>query len=412
MQDRFAARQERPCAARLFHDADPPASARIGGCAWPRTARRSSSPTSWASWRATRASMSPTAPRTSPPARCSSPPWSTASSACGSAPAPSICRTRIRRRWPARSPCSITCWRAASISASAPAGCCPMPRCSAISTPTATRCSSRPSTRCWPSGPARRHTIWTANTGRSPRRAPPSARSARARSPSRCRRPHPPIIVTAVAPFSQGVTEAAARGWDPISANFLMPVWVKSHWPKYVEGCRKAGRPADPANWRVAKSIFVAEDDKTARDYATAANSPYRQYYGSLGTKLIRNGRAELFKTSRDMPDSDVTLDLICDKLVIWGSPKKVADEILEIPRGGRRVRHAALCRQGLARPRPRPPLHDLAGRAGDAAGQLRAGQEQARGGVVSRSAFAGFSADFPGIEMQRGASTDAPLAC
>jgi alkanesulfonate monooxygenase SsuD/methylene tetrahydromethanopterin reductase-like flavin-dependent oxidoreductase (luciferase family) len=142
--------------------------------------------------------------------------------------------------------------------------------------------------------------------------------------------PHPPIVVTAVAPFSKGVAEAAERGWDPISANFLMPLWVKSHWPKYVEGCEKGGRRADPANWRVAKSIFVAEDDKTAREYATAANSPYRQYYSSLGTKLIRNGRAELFKTSRDMPDSDVTLDYICDKLVIWGSPNKVADEILQ----------------------------------------------------------------------------------
>jgi alkanesulfonate monooxygenase SsuD/methylene tetrahydromethanopterin reductase-like flavin-dependent oxidoreductase (luciferase family) len=109
-----------------------------------------------------------------------------------------------------------------------------------------------------------------------------------------------------------------------------MPVWVKSHWPKYVEGCRKAGRTADPANWRVAKSIFVAADDKTARAYATAPNSPYRQYYDSLATKLIRNGRAELFKTSRDTPDHAVTLDVICDKLVIWGSPQKVADEILK----------------------------------------------------------------------------------
>ncbi len=27
-------------------------------------------------------------------------------------------------------------------------------------------------------------------------------------------RPHPPVVVTAVAPFSKGVTEAAARGWD------------------------------------------------------------------------------------------------------------------------------------------------------------------------------------------------------
>jgi alkanesulfonate monooxygenase SsuD/methylene tetrahydromethanopterin reductase-like flavin-dependent oxidoreductase (luciferase family) len=143
-------------------------------------------------------------------------------------------------------------------------------------------------------------------------------------------RPHPPIVVTAVAPFSKGVMEAAARGWDPISANFLLPEWVKSHWAKYVEGCRKGGRAADAANWRVARSIFVAEDDKSARAYATAANSPYRQYYHSLGTKLIRNGRAELFKSSSAMADGDVTLDYICDKLVIWGSPNKVADEILK----------------------------------------------------------------------------------
>jgi alkanesulfonate monooxygenase SsuD/methylene tetrahydromethanopterin reductase-like flavin-dependent oxidoreductase (luciferase family) len=141
--------------------------------------------------------------------------------------------------------------------------------------------------------------------------------------------PHPPIVVTAVAPFSKGVTEAAARGWDPISANFLMPAWVKSHWPKYAEGCERAGRKADPANWRVAKSIFVADDDKTAREYATSAQSPYRYYYQSLATKLIKNGRIELFKTRRDQPDSEITIDKICDDLVIWGSPQKVADELL-----------------------------------------------------------------------------------
>ena len=147
--------------------------------------------------------------------------------------------------------------------------------------------------------------------------------------PKPLQRPHPPIVVTAVSPFSKGVAEAAARGWDPISANFLMPVWVKSHWPKYVEGCHRSGRKADPANWRVAKSIFVADDDRTARDYVTAPNSPYRQYYGSLVAKLKKNGRAELFKTSREMPDDAVTTDYTVDKLVIWGSPRKVAEELL-----------------------------------------------------------------------------------
>ncbi len=142
-------------------------------------------------------------------------------------------------------------------------------------------------------------------------------------------RPHPPIVVTAVAPFSKGVTEAAARGWDPISANFLMPAWVKSHWPKYAEGCARAGRPADPADWRVAKSIFVADDAATARAYATDPDGPYINYYRSLFTKLKKNGRIELFKTHRDQPDDEVTLDMVCDRLIIHGTPDSVADQIL-----------------------------------------------------------------------------------
>jgi alkanesulfonate monooxygenase SsuD/methylene tetrahydromethanopterin reductase-like flavin-dependent oxidoreductase (luciferase family) len=142
-------------------------------------------------------------------------------------------------------------------------------------------------------------------------------------------KPHPPIVVTVVAPFSKGVTEAASRGWEPITANFLMPAWAKSHWPKYVEGCEKGGRPADPANWRVARSIFVADDEKTARAYVTAANSPYRLYYNNLLTKLKMAGRAEAFKESRDTPDDAVTLDSVTDKLVIWGSPSQVADKLL-----------------------------------------------------------------------------------
>jgi len=147
--------------------------------------------------------------------------------------------------------------------------------------------------------------------------------------PRPLQRPHPPIVVTAVAPFSKGVTEAAVRGWDPISANFLMPAWVKSHWPKYVEGCERGGRSADPANWRVAKSVFVADDAATAKAYATDSNGPYVNYYRSLFTKLKKNGRIELFKTHRDQPDDEVTLEMICDKLIIYGTPDSVADQIL-----------------------------------------------------------------------------------
>ena len=60
-----------------------------------------------------------------------------------------------------------------------------------------------------------------------------------------------------------------------------------------------------------------------------APNSPYRLYYNNLLAKLKSAGRVEAFKTSRDEPDSAVSVDGLLDKLVIWGSPKKVADELL-----------------------------------------------------------------------------------
>lgn len=142
-------------------------------------------------------------------------------------------------------------------------------------------------------------------------------------------RPHPPIVVTAVEPFSAGVAAAAARGWDPISANFLLPQWVKSHWGKYVEGCQRAGRAADPANWRVAKTVFVADDEATARRYGFGEASPYRFYYRQLLHKLVKAGRINLFKPSKETPDETVTLDFVCDRLVIAGTPDRVADELL-----------------------------------------------------------------------------------
>jgi alkanesulfonate monooxygenase SsuD/methylene tetrahydromethanopterin reductase-like flavin-dependent oxidoreductase (luciferase family) len=140
--------------------------------------------------------------------------------------------------------------------------------------------------------------------------------------------PHPPIVVTVVAPFSKGITEAAARGWLPISANFLLPHWVATHWPKYVEGCERVGRAADPDDWRVSKSVFVADDLNTAREYALGPQSPYRFYFNQLLTKMKANGRANLFKADQSIPDEQITADHVLDKLVIWGTPDKVADDI------------------------------------------------------------------------------------
>jgi alkanesulfonate monooxygenase SsuD/methylene tetrahydromethanopterin reductase-like flavin-dependent oxidoreductase (luciferase family) len=143
-------------------------------------------------------------------------------------------------------------------------------------------------------------------------------------------KPHPPIVVTAVAPHSKGVTEAAKRGWTPISANFLLPEWVASHWPRYVEGRESAGAKAHPAEWRVAKSIFVADDDKVAERYGRSAEGPYHFYFKQLVRKLVGfGGRGNLFKLDQSQPDAEITPDYVTRKLVIAGSVSSVVDQIL-----------------------------------------------------------------------------------
>jgi alkanesulfonate monooxygenase SsuD/methylene tetrahydromethanopterin reductase-like flavin-dependent oxidoreductase (luciferase family) len=142
-------------------------------------------------------------------------------------------------------------------------------------------------------------------------------------------KPYPPIVGTAVAPFSNGVTEMAKRGWGPISANFLMPEWVKTHWPKYVEGREAVGAKADPADWRIAKSIFVADDDATAKRYGHGEGGPHHFYFKQLVRKLAGGGRGNLFKTDQNMPDSDLTPEYVTQRLVLAGTVNSVVDQIL-----------------------------------------------------------------------------------
>ncbi|MCK9511827.1 MAG: LLM class flavin-dependent oxidoreductase [Pigmentiphaga sp.] len=142
-------------------------------------------------------------------------------------------------------------------------------------------------------------------------------------------RPHPLVVGTAVAPYSQGVAEMAKRGWQAISANFLLPQWVRTHWPKYAEGREAVGARAEPAEWRIAKSIFVADDDAVAQRYGRSAEGPYHFYFRQLARKLVGGGRANLFKHDPSQADAEITPDYLTRELVIAGSVNSVVDQLL-----------------------------------------------------------------------------------
>ena len=142
--------------------------------------------------------------------------------------------------------------------------------------------------------------------------------------------PRPEIVGTVVAPFSKGVIAMGERDFHPMSANFLLPKWAKTHWANYAEGKRNVGKTADPSDWRVARTIFVSDDDTTAQAYVREnPASPYRFYYEQLKAKLMKGGRHGVFKETQDQADDTLTSDYILDRLCMHGSVDRVVDQIL-----------------------------------------------------------------------------------
>jgi alkanesulfonate monooxygenase SsuD/methylene tetrahydromethanopterin reductase-like flavin-dependent oxidoreductase (luciferase family) len=148
--------------------------------------------------------------------------------------------------------------------------------------------------------------------------------------PKPFQKPWPEIVGTVVAPFSPGVVLMGKRDFHPLSANFLLARHMKSHWENYVKGKTEAGQKAKVSDWRVARTIFVADNEKVALAYGREdAKSPYRFYFHQMRTKMEKSGRLYIFKSHKEQPDAEITHDYVMDNCVIHGTVNKVVDSIL-----------------------------------------------------------------------------------
>ena len=142
-------------------------------------------------------------------------------------------------------------------------------------------------------------------------------------------RPHPPIVITAILPASNGIAAAAERGWTPISANFVHPWVVQTHWPKYLEGCARGGREARGEDWRVAKSIFVADDEATVRRVARAPGNLFAHYFRNLQRKAAAGRGNAFFKHDPALPDEALTDEYLTEQMLISGTVNEVVERLL-----------------------------------------------------------------------------------
>ncbi len=141
--------------------------------------------------------------------------------------------------------------------------------------------------------------------------------------------PHPPIAMSIVKGESMAAHMAGERGYMPVSTNIVPGVMVKRQWEVYGEGAEKAGKAADPANWRVSRSIYVGESDAEAREFclqgAFAASLMYLRGMVNIA------GILEIMKMDPNMSDEAITPEYVIDQIAIVGSPDTVAAKLNEL---------------------------------------------------------------------------------
>ncbi|MCY4376319.1 MAG: LLM class flavin-dependent oxidoreductase [Spirochaetaceae bacterium] len=144
-------------------------------------------------------------------------------------------------------------------------------------------------------------------------------------------KPHPPIATSIIKAESRGAFTAGERGYIPISANMVTPEVLKRQWEVYCAGAAKAGRPEpDRADWRVSRSIMVADTDADAWEFARADGAYARSYEYLI--KILKAGMVqEAMKLDPGMTDDDIDVPYVLSNLCIIGSVDTVVQRLREI---------------------------------------------------------------------------------
>ncbi|MBM83665.1 MAG: hypothetical protein CMJ78_24160 [Planctomycetaceae bacterium] len=143
--------------------------------------------------------------------------------------------------------------------------------------------------------------------------------------------PYPPIYVPSISKASPGLKKAAERGFRFISHHMIHAETLKEQWKTYSEAAEAVGREANPADWAVARNVFVAETTEEAQRLARGNSlGSCIQYILDLTDATAPTGVA-MWKRNEEQADTDCTLDYFMDDVVIAGDPDHVANELLKL---------------------------------------------------------------------------------
>lgn len=141
--------------------------------------------------------------------------------------------------------------------------------------------------------------------------------------------PHPPISMPGMSRGSPTMKFAGARGYAPFAHCLVAGNVVADLWQNYADGAHAAGREPNRADYKVARSIFLA--DTTAEAVKLARQNSLGKNYEYIGRLFDKGLGRKLYKRDLQMSDADCNLDYLLGEQIIAGDVDHVLERLLSL---------------------------------------------------------------------------------
>jgi alkanesulfonate monooxygenase SsuD/methylene tetrahydromethanopterin reductase-like flavin-dependent oxidoreductase (luciferase family) len=142
-------------------------------------------------------------------------------------------------------------------------------------------------------------------------------------------KPHPPIAVPGMSRNSPSMKMAGRRGFQPFGHCLVPGNVLADLWKNYEEGAAEAGRAADRHDFKIARSIFLAET--TAEAVRRARTNSLGQNYQYIGRLFDKGLGRRIYKRDLAMSDADANLDYLFTEQIIAGDVTAVLNRLLAL---------------------------------------------------------------------------------
>ena len=141
--------------------------------------------------------------------------------------------------------------------------------------------------------------------------------------------PHPPIAMPGMSRNSFTMKLAGQRDYQPFAHCLVAGNVVADMWQTYATAAEEAGRTPSRADFKVTRSIFLA--DTTAEAVKRVRKNSLGRNYEYIGGLFDKGLGRRIYKRDLDMPDSQCQLDYLMTEQIIAGDVDEVLRRLLKL---------------------------------------------------------------------------------